>query len=59
MRIEIPARPKKRLFLALILASVLLAILSTLGIWVVSRPGLTSISQHLPLIINLSRYVLT
>ena len=53
MRIEIPARPKKRLFLALILASVLLAILSTLGIWVVSRPGLTSISQYLPLIIGL------
>ena len=50
MHIDIPARPKKRLFLSLILVSVMLAILSTLGIWIVSRPGLTNISQHLPLI---------
>ena len=53
MHIEISARPKKRLFLALILASVLLAIVSSLGIWAVSRPGLNNISQHLPLIIGL------
>lgn len=52
MHIDIPVRPKKRLFLSLILASILLAILSTLGIWVVSRPGLNNISQHLPVIIG-------
>ena len=50
MHIDISARPKKRIFLALILASVLLAMLSTLGIWVVSIPGLAHISQYLPLI---------
>lgn len=52
MHIDIPARPKKRLFLSLILASIFLAILSTVGIWTVSRPGLTNISQHLPMIIG-------
>ena len=49
MHINIPARPKKRLFLSLILASIALAILSTLGIWTVSRPGLNNISQYLPI----------
>lgn len=52
MHINIPARPKKRLFLSLILASILLAIVSTLGIWIVSRPGLNNISQYLPVIIG-------
>jgi hypothetical protein len=45
MHLEIPARPKKRLFLALILASLLLAVGSTLGLWLVSIPGLADISQ--------------
>ena len=53
MHIEISARPKKRLFRALILASVLLAIVSSLGIWAVSRPGLDNISHSLPMIIGL------
>lgn len=48
MHLEIPARPKKRLFLALILASLLLAVLSTLGLWLVSIPGLADISRYLP-----------
>ncbi|MDU4961451.1 MAG: DUF116 domain-containing protein [Sporomusaceae bacterium] len=46
------ARPKKRLFLALTLASLLLAGLSTYGIWKVSFPGLANISAYLPLILG-------
>lgn len=46
------SRPKKRLFLALILASLLLAALSTYGIWMVSFPGLANISRHLPIILG-------
>ena len=53
MHLEIPARPKKRLFLALILASLLLAVVSTWGLWFVSVPGLTDISRYLPLILGL------
>ena len=49
---EAVARPKKRLFLALILASLLLAGLSTYGIWKVSLPGLTNISSLLPLLLG-------
>jgi hypothetical protein len=48
--IEVMVRPKKRLFLALILASLLLAALSTYGLWMVSFPGLANISTYLPLI---------
>ena len=40
MHLEITARPKKRLFLALILISLLLTVFSTLGLWMVSIPGL-------------------
>ena len=47
---ESVARPKKRLFLALILTSLLLAGLSTYGIWRVSLPGLANISTYLPYI---------
>jgi len=52
--LDIPARPKKRLFLALILASLLLAVGSTLGLWLVSIPGLADISQYLPMIFGLA-----
>ncbi len=45
-------RPKKRLFLTLILVSLLLAALSTYGLWMVSFPGLSSISAHLPVILG-------
>ena len=53
MHLEISARPKKRLFLALILASLLLAVVSTIGLWVVSVPGLADISRYLPIILGL------
>ncbi len=53
MHLEISARPKKRLFLALILASLLLAVLSALGLWLVSKPGLADISRYLPVILGL------
>jgi hypothetical protein len=49
---ESVARPKKRLFLALILASLALAGLSTYGLWKVSLPGLANISRFLPLILG-------
>lgn len=50
---EAVARPRKRLFLALILASLVLAALSTYGIWRVSIPGLANISYYLPLILGI------
>ncbi len=50
--IDIVTRPKKRLFLALILASLMLAVLSTYGLWMVSFPGLANISLYLPLILG-------
>lgn len=50
--IEVMVRPKKRLFLALILASLCLASLSTYGLWMVSFPGLANISEHLPVILG-------
>lgn len=53
MKLEIPNRPQKRLFLILILASVLLAVISSLGIWVVSIPGLSDISRYLPIIFGI------
>lgn len=51
--IEIVHRPRKRLFLALILISLLLATLSSYGLWVVSLPGLTNISSYLPMIFGM------
>ncbi|MDF2568932.1 MAG: hypothetical protein K0R55_536 [Sporomusa sp.] len=45
-------RPRKRLFLALILISLLLAIVSSYGLWVVSLPGLANISSYLPMILG-------
>ncbi len=50
--IEVMVRPKKRLFLALILASLCLATLSTYGLWMVSFPGLANISFYLPIILG-------
>lgn len=50
--IEVVSRPKKRLFLALILVSLLVTCISTYGIWMVSFPGLANISQYLPLVIG-------
>jgi hypothetical protein len=50
--IEVIARPKKRLFLALILASLFLATLSTYGLWMVSFPGLANISTFLPVVLG-------
>lgn len=50
--IEVMVRPKKRLFLALILASLCVASLSTYGLWMVSFPGLANISAHLPVILG-------
>ncbi len=52
MHLEITARPKKRLFLALILISLLLTVFSTLGLWMVSIPGLADISRYLPIILG-------
>lgn len=52
MQLDIVSRPKKRLFLALILASLLLAVGSTLSLWVVSIPGLANISDSLPLVLG-------
>ncbi|VBB07944.1 Hypothetical protein LUCI_3209 [Lucifera butyrica] len=48
--IEVVARPKKRLFLALILVSLVVAALSTYGLWMVSFSGLANISRYLPFI---------
>ena len=45
-------RPKKRLFLALIMVSLMLAAMSTYGLWIVSFPGLANISAHLPVLLG-------
>ncbi|MBP2652932.1 MAG: hypothetical protein H6Q73_501 [Firmicutes bacterium] len=45
-------RPKKRLFLALIMVSLLVAGLSCYGIWMVSFQGLANISVHLPFLLG-------
>lgn len=45
-------RPKKRLFLALILISMLLAALSVYGLWKVSFSGLADISAYLPFVLG-------
>ncbi len=46
------SRPKKRIFLALILISLILAALSTYVLWHVSSPGLATISLYLPYILG-------
>jgi hypothetical protein len=50
--IEVVHKPRKRLFLILILISLLLATLSSYGLWVVSLPGLANISSYLPLLLG-------
>lgn len=50
--IDVVHRPRKRLFLALILISLFLTIVSSYGLWVVSLPGLTNISSYLPLLLG-------
>lgn len=50
--IEIAARPRKRLFLALILVSLLLAVLIGYALWHVSFLGLATISAYLPFVIG-------
>lgn len=50
--IDIVHKPRKRLFLALILASLTLAIVTSYGVWVVSLPGLANISSYLPVILG-------
>jgi len=45
-------RPRKRLFLALILISLCIATVSSYGIWIVSLPGLANISAYLPMILG-------
>lgn len=50
--IEIIHRPRKRLFLTLILISLCLAVISSYGIWIVSLPGLKNISAYLPMIVG-------
>lgn len=52
--IEVMVRPKKRLFLILIIISLLLAALSTYGLWMVSFPGLANISTYLPLLLGIA-----
>lgn len=51
--VGVVTRPKKRIFLALILISLTLAILSTYGLWQVSSPGLATISLYLPYILGI------
>lgn len=51
--IEVMVRPKKRLFLALILASLCLTVLSTYGLWMVTFPGLANISEYLPILLGI------
>ncbi|HWR40497.1 MAG TPA: DUF116 domain-containing protein [Patescibacteria group bacterium] len=51
--IKVAPRPRKRLFLALILISLLLAAFSTYGLWMVSIPGLANISAYLPWLFGL------
>jgi len=45
-------RPKKRLFLALLLLSLAVTVVSTYGLWKVSVPGLANISSYLPIILG-------
>ncbi|WP_371370925.1 DUF116 domain-containing protein [Sporomusa aerivorans] len=50
--IEVVHRPRKRLFLILILISLLVATLSSYGLWIVSLPGLSNISSYLPMLLG-------
>ncbi|WP_425061038.1 hypothetical protein SCACP_18050 [Sporomusa carbonis] len=50
--IDVVPRPRKRLFLTLILISLAITALSSYGLWIVSQPGLTNISSYLPMILG-------
>lgn len=50
--IEVAHRPRKRLFLILILISLCIATISSYGLWIVSLPGLANISSYLPMILG-------
>lgn len=45
-------KPRKRLFLALLLGSFCLVGAALYGVWLISRPGLAGISDHLPVILG-------
>ncbi|MBP2646349.1 MAG: hypothetical protein H6Q75_1789 [Firmicutes bacterium] len=45
-------RPQKRLFLLLILISIVVAGLSGYGLWMVAFPGLSNISEYLPILVG-------
>lgn len=49
---ELAARPRKRLFIALILVSLTLAVLLGYGLWQLSFLGLATISSYLPFVIG-------
>ena len=51
--IEAVSRPKKRLFIVLAGASLLVVAFSLYGLWMVTFPGLSEISEYLPLIVGL------
>lgn len=51
--LEVVSRPQKRLFLVLILASLLIAGFFSYWLWKISIPGLAIISSHLPWVIGL------
>lgn len=59
--LDVVSRPQKRLFLALMLASLLIATLSVYGLWKVSVPGLQELHVLLPWIFGgfLGLFVLT
>lgn len=50
--IKIPSRPKKRVFLMLIIVSFCLISLSVYGLWLISYPGLANIHTNLPWIVG-------
>ena len=51
--IEAVSRPKKRLFIVLAAASLLVAAFSLYGLWKVTLPGLYSISEYLPVMLGI------
>ena len=53
------ARPKKRLFLGLLLASEFLVALALYGLWVICCPGLENIFEYLPAIVGIFLIVIS
>jgi hypothetical protein len=50
---EVVARPRKRLFIGLILASMVLAVAAGYGLWHLSFQGLADISAYLPFVVGI------